>query len=89
MSGEMVERLARAYVLASGYNWDRIGEPRRNGERAKACTALMALREPTDAMIGAAVFARLFNPNSDHSNKLIWQAMIDSALEQNTHDAAK
>lgn len=79
---EMVERVARAIAASDGYDsWEAAHEltVRKYSDMARA--AILALRDPTDEMIGA-----LLLPDMDCARqyRLItaqWQIMIDEAVK--------
>lgn len=76
MGSEMIATVARAindafYCYVSNENW----EPSERDLRA-ARAAIQAMREPTEAMVGACAFGF-------HSERVInWKAMIDASLSE-------
>lgn len=85
MPGEMVERVARRlWHLKYGTNWDDYHEDARAEFRQQARAAIEAMREPTETMIAAAWTERSSldeAPTPGATFKLLWQAMIDEALQ--------
>jgi hypothetical protein len=90
---EMIERVAKAIYEADGFclgGWsvDKAWPADREDVRAKyrqlACTAIAAMRDPTDAMADAPdVYAGLDDEYGLTRRQTIpvWQAMVDQALK--------
>ena len=83
MSGEMVERVARALIDADstmeGYHESHI-----EAKRKYACAAIKAMRDPTQVMLDAARDAFSHpggQPPGNADATKCWQAMIDGALK--------
>ena len=77
---EMVNRVARALYEQSGawMSWDKMGERDRDKWRASARAAFLAMKEPTDAMVGAGVEG--WKINGYLSIQFVWPCMVDAAL---------
>lgn len=81
MSKSMIEYVARGIAESGGSNWqfclDASGQHMAMMYRSMARTAIIALTEPTEAMISAGDKAA----NNDGEQIIaIWKAMIDAAL---------
>lgn len=70
----MIEKVARAIAdqTGMGHRWTE--------HRHEARAAIKAMREPTEAMVFAS--AKLSQPVHRSDAYLIWQAMIDAALNE-------
>lgn len=88
---EMVERIARAIMLADGHN-NPENPPRfptdfsakeASEYRSAARAAIAAMREPTEAMLAAS--GRLNHPRDAE----IWRAMIDAVLADDSRPAGE
>lgn len=77
---EMVEQVAKALWDHSGFlwSWDKVGPRDKDKYRAMARAAIIAMKEPTDAMVGAGVEG--WKINGYHSIQFVWPCMIDAAL---------
>lgn len=81
---EMVEQVARAIKRARALPGTNPVARLSDVDRRAARAAIEAMREPTEAMLDAACQAdgsRRPNPEA----LIHWQAMIDTALEGNSH----
>jgi len=74
---EMVERVARALLSADlRWKWESYDSETHDKYFAKACAAIEAMREPTEAMLW-----RVGMHKRDAWTRA-WQAMIDAALNE-------
>lgn len=69
---EMIERVAKAMAEAAGFCWENCTQSQWKRD-AKA--GIEAMRQPTDAMLNAAMWQKGQQSYAD-----VWQTMIDAAL---------
>jgi hypothetical protein len=70
MTGEMIERVARA-IFADDAQWDRMkSTPLHSEFKAKARAAIEAMREPTEAIGAAMLLARTYFDQPDENQRL-------------------
>lgn len=84
---EMIERVARAFCEGQGMLWDNLFPNTKALLRYQARTAILAMREPTEAMMEAGA-----HPGSGGGPdecwmhppeaRTAWKAMIDAALSE-------
>jgi hypothetical protein len=85
MSGDMVERVARALCAEDGTNPDDLDSQGQIWWRCyidDARAAIAAMREPTLDMEVAGTEQWLCEAAMEDRSKANWQAMIDSALAE-------
>lgn len=85
-----VTSLERAVRAVRDMEWDELGEPPNTHDCAREIvrTVLLAIREPSEAMVQAATSFETFEGKMQHNEheagvaRETWQAMIDAALEE-------
>jgi len=79
MTDDMIERVTRA-ILEAHTDWLLGKDAKEDLFRTMACAAIVAMREPTEAMVNGLRITRECDSTAALWAPHIWRTMIDEAL---------